>query len=104
MIAQYRECPERSPEPAECLGHGVYIFVAVMHKVSGENHKMRILALGQFDRFSQIRGRDLTAAMEVGELNDAETGERSRQACNRHFTAVQFQPGRLNEIGRASCR
>ena len=99
MIAEHREDAERGPQPGEGGGGPFDMDVPLVDEVAGEDDQVRLLGVRQVDRLVEIERRDLMAAVKVGEVGDAEPGERRRQAADRQLDLVDFEPGRLDGDG-----
>ena len=99
VIAQHREDAQRRTQLAHDLGHGVDVLEALVDEIAGQGDEVGILMMGQVDRFLQIVGRDVLAAMKVGHLHDAQAGKRGRQPGDGDIVLIHFQPGRLDVAG-----
>ena len=54
------------------------MLVALVDEVAGQDDQVGVLRLGQVDGLAEVGGGDVAAAVEVGELDDAEAGEGAR--------------------------
>ena len=101
VVAQDREDAERGLQVAEESGGLLDVPAAPVDEVAGQGDDVRLLGLGALERVLDVAGRDVRAAVEVGEMGDLEAVERGRQPADRHRDAVDLQPGRFDVAGIA---
>jgi len=96
MVSQYRVNTGRGVQSAQNLSHPIHVMITLVHKIPGQDHQVRLLLLGQVNRFLQISDRHFSTAMKIGQMSDAKAGERRRKIGDLDGDFVQLQPGRLD--------
>src|SRR5437016_1235614 len=69
-----------------------------MDEVAGQDDGVAVLLVRKLDRFSQVIGGNVSAAVEVGKLNDTKAGKGIGQPGDGNLMVVQFEPGRFDVV------
>jgi hypothetical protein len=99
VIAQDCKNTVRRLEAPQNLGDAMNVLETFMNEIASQNCQIGTLRLGQLDSLGEIGGGDLSAAMEIGKLNDPQPGKGIGQIGNGDLVMRQFQPGRLDAGG-----
>ncbi len=86
-------------ESAQHRGDALDVTEALVDKITRQDDDVAILRLRQVHGLAEVGGRDVTAAMEVGKLDDAQAGKPGGEVPDRYFVTIQLQPRRFHADG-----